>query len=110
MLGDMEGSIAHLMIGGLPPELRDRLISKRDRYEHGIRELIKQGIERGEFAPLDATLVTRALLGASNWTAQWFHPEGSQSVEKIADTLADYLVRGLIAENPRSITHNSAQK
>jgi len=104
MLGDLEGSIAHLMIGGLPLELRDRLIDKRDRYEQGIRELIEQGIERGEFAHLDSTLVTRALLGASNWTAQWFHPEGSQSVEKIADTLADYLVRGLTADHPETIT------
>ena len=110
MLGDLEGSIAHLMIGGLPPELRDRLIDKRDQYEQGIRELIGQGIEGGEFAPLDSTLVTRAILGASNWTAQWFHPEGSLSVEKIADTLADYLVRGLIAENPSSITQSSGQK
>jgi AcrR family transcriptional regulator len=109
MLGDLEGSIAHLMIGGLPPELRERLIDKRDQYEQGIRELIEQGIERGEFAPLDSTLVTRALLGASNWTAQWFNPEGRQSVEKIADTLADYLVRGLIAEKPWSINRNSGQ-
>jgi hypothetical protein len=91
------------MISGLPPELRVRLINKRDQYEQGIRELIDKGIERGEFAPLDSTLVTRALLGASNWTAQWFHPEGSQSVEKIAETLADYLVRGLMAENPGSV-------
>jgi len=109
MLGDLEGSIAHLMIGGLPVDLRDQLISKRDQYEQGIRELIEMGIERGEFAPLDSALVTRALLGASNWTAQWFHPQGSHSVEKIADTLADYLVRGLIAEKPRPINGNSDQ-
>lgn len=109
MLGDLEGSIAHLMIGGLPVDLRDQLISKRDQYEQGIRELIEKGIERGEFAPLDSALVTRALLGASNWTAQWFDPQGSQSVEKIADTLADYLVRGLIAEKPQSINRNSGQ-
>ena len=107
MLGDMEGSVAHLMIGGLPPDLLDQLISKRDQYEQGIRELIEKGIKRGEFAPLDSKLVTRALLGASNWTAQWFDPQGSQSVEKIADTLADYLVRGLIAENPQSVAPDS---
>ena len=103
MLGDLEGSIAHLMIGGLPPELRDRLIDKRDQYEQGIRELIEEGIERGEFAPLDSVLVTRAILGASNWTAQWFHPHGSLSVENIANTLAHYLVRGLTAGFPESI-------
>lgn len=108
MLDDLEGSIAHFMIGGLPPELRDRLIDKRDRYEQGIRELIGQGIDRGEFTALDSTLVTRAILGASNWTAQWFHPQGSQSVEEIADTLADYLVRGLTADCPESITQTAA--
>ncbi len=97
MLDDLEGSVAHLMIGALPPELRDQLIDKRDRYEQGIRKLIEEGIERGEFARLDSTLVTRAILGAANWTAQWFHPQGSLSVEKIADTLAHYLVRGLTA-------------
>jgi len=104
MLDDLEGSIAHLMIGALPPELRDQLIDKRDRYEQGIRELIEEGIERGEFASLDSTLVTRAILGASNWTAQWFHPQGSQSVETIADTLAHYLVRGLTTDQLEPIT------
>jgi len=104
MLDDLEGSIAHLMIGGLAPDLRDRLIDKRDRYEQGIRELVQQGIDCGEFAPLDSTLVTRAILGASNWTAQWFHPQGSLSVENIADTLAHYLVRGLTADYPDLLT------
>ncbi len=107
MLDDIEGSIAHLMVGGLPPELRDQLIDKRDRYERGIRQLIGQGIKDGEFSPVDSTLVTRAILGASNWTAQWFNPEGSLSVEKIADTLADYLVRGLTTNCPDAITQMS---
>ena len=95
MLDDVEGSVAHLMVNGLPTELRDQLINKRNRYEQGIRELVGEGVERGEFAILDSALVTRAILGACNWTAQWFHPEGRQSVAIIADTLADYLVRGL---------------
>lgn len=107
MLDDLEGSIAHLMIGGLPLELRDRLITKRDQYEQGMRELIEEGIDRGEFASLDSALVTRAILGASNWTAQWFHPHGSLSVENIADTLAHYLIRGLIMDHPESVAQTA---
>lgn len=95
MLGDIEGSVAHITVTGLPPELRDRLIVKRNRYEQGIRQLVAKGVDRGEFVPLDSALVTRAILGACNWTVQWYHPEGSQSVTKIADNLADYLIRGL---------------
>ena len=101
LLDELEGSVAHLMINGLPPELRDQLIDKRDRYEQGIRKLIKKGIELGEFDPVDSALVTRAILGASNWTAQWFNPDGSQGVEEIAETLAAYLVRGLTMNPPR---------
>ena len=103
LLDEFEGSIAHLMITGLPPELRDQLVDKRDRYEQGIRKLIVEGIDEGEFAPVDSALVTRAILGAVNWTSQWFNPDGIQSVTEIADTLAAYLVQGLTAGCPDSI-------
>jgi len=39
--------------------------------------------------------VTRAMLGAVNWTARWYRPDGPQGVDEIADGLADYLVKGL---------------
>jgi hypothetical protein len=43
----------------------------------------------------DATLVTRALLGALNWTARWFRPDGPKPPEAVAEAFATYLVRGL---------------
>jgi hypothetical protein len=36
------------------------------------------------------------MLGAVNWTARWFRPDGARSVAEIADSLSDYLVRGLL--------------
>jgi len=110
LLDEFEGSIAHIMISGLPQELRDQLIDQRDRYEQGIRKLIVEGIDRGEFAPVDSALVTRAILGAANWTSQWFSPEGSQSVAEIADTLAAYLIQGLAATRPESIAQTEESK
>ena len=92
----MDGSAAHLEIEGLPTALRDRIIEKRDRYERGIRRLISAGVRSGEFAPCDAKLVTRAILGATNWTARWFRPEGPTPAARVADGLADFLVRGLM--------------
>jgi hypothetical protein len=35
------------------------------------------------------------MLGAVNWTARWYRPDGAQSVGEIAETLADYLVKGV---------------
>lgn len=102
MLDELEGSAAHLEIDALPAQLRERLVRKRDRYERGIRRLVSAGVRRGEFAPCDPTLVTRAMLGALNWTARWFRPEGPRSASWVADSIADYLVSGLTAPQTRN--------
>ena len=62
-----------------------------------MRALVAEGVKACEFAPADPALVTRAMLGAVNWTARWYRHDGAQSVAEIADSLADYLVRGLMA-------------
>lgn len=97
MLGEMEGATAHFEVEALPEELRAPIIAKRDAYERAIRDLVAQGLARGEFAPCDPALVTRAMLGAVNWTARWYRPDGTQSADEIARSLANYLVRGLAA-------------
>ena len=96
-LDELESATAHLEIDMLPENLRKTIVEKRDRYEQAVRALILEGVERGEFAPCDAALVARAILGALNWTSRWYRPGGTQSVAAIADGLADYLVRGIVA-------------
>ena len=49
LLDELEGSTAHLEVEALPPGLRERVVSKRDRYERGIRRLITAGVRGGEF-------------------------------------------------------------
>jgi hypothetical protein len=39
--------------------------------------------------------LTRAILGAVNWTARWYRPGGEQTPEEVASALADFLVGGL---------------
>jgi len=98
LLDELDGSAAHLEVEVLPRELRDPIIDKRDRYERGLRRMIAAGVKTGEFARCDARLVTRAILGAANWTARWFRPEGPRSATSVADSLSDYLIRGLVAD------------
>jgi AcrR family transcriptional regulator len=95
LLDEMEGATAHLEVEALPPAMRFPVIEKRDRYERAVRSLVAEGMKRGEFARGDPALVTRAMLGAVNWTARWYRPDGALSVAQIADGLADYLVKGL---------------
>jgi len=97
MLDEVEGASAHLQIESLPPALRDRIIQKRDRYERALRRLIADGVSAGEFVAPDAALVTRAMLGALNWTVTWFRPDGPQDAEVVSRVLAEFLVRGVAA-------------
>ena len=93
----VEGSAAHLEVDALPARLRALIVAKRDRYERGVRALVASGIRRGELRRSDATVATRAFLGALNWTAHWFRPEGAQPPDRVAALVADYAVGGLMA-------------
>jgi AcrR family transcriptional regulator len=95
LLDDVEGSAAHLEVDALPARLRARIVAKRDTYERGVRALVASGIRRGLLRSTDPTIATRAFLGALNWTAHWFRPEGPQSSQQVADVVADYAVAGL---------------
>ena len=95
MLDELEGATAHLEVEALPEAMRAGVIEKRDAYERAVRGLVAEGMKRGEFGETDPALVTRAMLGAVNWTARWYRPEGPRSVADIADSLSQYLIRGL---------------
>jgi AcrR family transcriptional regulator len=102
LVGEVEGSAAHLEVDALPPRLRSLIVAKRDRYERGIRTLVAGGIRRGELRDADPTIATRAFLGALNWTAHWFRPEGTRSARQVANLVADYAVAGLTVGSRQS--------
>ncbi|HKW38003.1 MAG TPA: TetR/AcrR family transcriptional regulator [Burkholderiales bacterium] len=96
VLDELEGATAHLEVEALPEDMRAGVVRKRDAYERAVRALVAEGVRAGEFAPADPALVTRAMLGAVNWTARWYRHDGARSVAEIAESLSGYLVRGLM--------------
>src|SRR5262245_52874252 len=96
IVDEVEGSAAHFEVDALPAGLRRRIVIKRERYERAVRGLVAQGIARGDLADTDATIATRAFLGALNWTAQWFRRDGPAGAEAVAASVADYAVGGLL--------------
>lgn len=98
LLDEVEGSAAHLLTTALSPRQQRYLVAKRDGYELGVRNLIASAMRAGEFVSGDAALVARAMLGALNWSVQWFRADGPMTAEEIAEKLADYLIRGLLAK------------
>ncbi len=95
MLDDLAGAAAHLEIDALPSPVRSRIVRKRDRYERALRRILAEGVREKSLEAPDPALATRAILGAVNWCARWYDPEGPRTPAQIADFFADYLVRGL---------------
>ena len=96
LLDEIDGASAHVHLDVLAAPLRARIVAKRDRYERAVRRLVEDGVRAGAFAAPDPALVTRAMLGAVNWTVTWFRHEGPQATDKLAASIAAYLVRGVV--------------
>ena len=95
LLDEVEGSAAHLEVDALPPRLRASIVAKRDRYERGVRDLVSRGVSQGALNATDVLIATRTFLGALNWTAHWYRPDGAQPADRVAAVVAACAVAGL---------------
>ena len=86
----------HLDFEGLPKPLLKKLVEKRDRYEKAVRQIIQRGHAAGELEARDPKLATFALLGALNWAARWYRPDGALSVDDVVDVFVPQLLHGLL--------------
>lgn len=96
ILDELHATALTLDPEALSPPLLKKIIAKRDQFDHGIRDIIQQGIDQGVFMPGDSKLIELAMMGAINWIAKWFDPAGPQTSTTIGDAFADYLVGGLL--------------
>jgi hypothetical protein len=71
------------------------VLRKRQRYERALRRIIQEGVRERALETADPALAARAILGAVNWSARWFNPEGKLTPTEIGDRFAELLVRGL---------------
>jgi len=97
----LPGTVWTLDLEALSPPLLKKIIAKRDRFDRGVRRILKQGMDRGVFAPGNPKLLTFAIMGAINWIPRWFDPAGMAKSDEIAQVFADYLVMGLLASPSR---------
>lgn len=70
-------------------------LEMRERYEGIFFNILKEGEEKGEFAPMDLKFSVLTILSALNWTHNWFKPSGKMSAEQIGQRLASLLLNGI---------------
>ncbi len=95
ILDELHGTALILELEALSTGHLKEVIARRDRFDHGVRNVLEEGVADGSFAPDDVKLRAFALLGAVNWIPRWFNPAGPATSNEIADRFADYLIAGL---------------
>ena len=76
-------------------ERRNEFFARRDQFENSFRQVIREGIEKQVFRPVDVGIFTKTLLGAHNWVGVWYKPEGRLTGQQIAEMMADTFLRAL---------------
>lgn len=75
--------------------LSDILESRHD-YAQYFDKIILEGIDKKEFQQVDVKMTRMIILGALNWTQEWYDPKGEKSAEEISEAFANYLIKMLI--------------
>jgi len=75
----------------LDPDVLAEVVALKDRYEAMWQKALRDLKRAGLIA--DDSQVTRLfLMGALNWTVQWYRPGGPKSVEQIARQLSAFVI------------------
>ncbi|MEH7246013.1 TetR/AcrR family transcriptional regulator [Neobacillus niacini] len=74
-------------------EFLEKILAKRDEYNHIFDELIQEGIKTEVFQNVDVKMARLIILGALNSVQSWYKPEGKLKPEEIANIHADYLLK-----------------
>ncbi|MCK9380582.1 MAG: TetR/AcrR family transcriptional regulator [Sulfuritalea sp.] len=75
----------------LDPAEQAELVALKDRYEVMWQKALRDLKGAGLIAD-DSHVARLFLLGALNWTVQWYRPEGPRTVEQIARQLASFVI------------------
>ncbi len=74
---------------------RDSFFARRDEFEKQFGYVIREGIAKGIFRPVDIGIFTKTMLGAHNWVGVWYKPNGRLNGTEIAEMMADSFLRAL---------------
>jgi len=95
ILEELPGSTAHTDFRSLPGPLLRKVIKKRDRYEEAYRSVIDRGIRQGMFRKCNVKTAAWAILGALNWSVQWFSPKGEITIDELGLEFGDLFINAL---------------
>jgi AcrR family transcriptional regulator len=78
------------------------------RYGVKLAQLIREGIDAGEFAAdIDPDIAVFGIFGMFNWTHRWYKPGGRLALPEIGEQFARIVVAGLRADRQADMTEKT---
>ena len=71
----------------------------KSEIDHGIRRLVREGVQDGSIHPCDPKMTAFALAGSLNWIAHWYRENQSMTAAQIADAFMAVFDNGLRPRN-----------
>lgn len=92
--GREEAAIIFEQTGGLSARTHKLIQHHKKEVERSLQEVLKEGVQQGDFAIDDVRITSFAILGLCNWTYHWYRSGGEFTSEQIADTYIHILEKG----------------
>lgn len=73
----------------MSPDVRGYVTERRKRFDERLEELLRKGVETGDFRIPDVPVTVRAIAGMVCWIFTWFRPEGRLSLDEVSRLFAD---------------------
>ena len=67
----------------------------RREYEHRFKDIIRQGIESGEFVEIDPTIALFTIISSVRWIYDWFKPGRKIDLEQLENQIDAILLNGI---------------
>jgi AcrR family transcriptional regulator len=90
-----ETIIADSELRGLTAKNYKSIIQMRDDYEKKFQQIIKEGIEKGNFDVPDYKIISYAIITMCTAVCSWFNSAGRLPKETVAGIFADFIITGL---------------
>jgi AcrR family transcriptional regulator len=77
----------------LAPEALAEIIALQKQFDQVLSQLIRDGIDSGDFRVPDVNVTALAIGGMISWAYIWHSPRGRMTVDEMSATMADLALR-----------------
>ena len=80
----------------LPKRKRDAIRRREKEIERSVQEILREGMEKGDFVVDDIKITSFGILGAANWIYRWYNPDGNLTPEQISEKIIHLAENGYL--------------